>query len=80
MIPSIQECVSQLKHKYLTMPTITPSDALIPLADYRTDAISGLIPAPTCTQDAIDQLMVIFKQQACSANDVDTAQRVLREQ
>jgi hypothetical protein len=49
------------KHKYLMMPTITPDDALICAADYLTDAIVGLIPAPTATQDAVDQLMVIFK-------------------
>jgi hypothetical protein len=48
------------KHKYLPMPTITPADALICAADYLTDAISGLVPTPTGTQDAVDQLMVIF--------------------
>ncbi len=61
------------------MPTITPANALIRAADYLTDAIAGLIPAPTATQDAVDQLMIIFKQQACAANDAATAQRVLRE-
>ncbi len=30
-------------------------------------------------QDAVDQLMVIFKQQARAAKDTATAQRVLRE-
>ncbi len=39
------------KHKYLTMPTITPADALIHAADYLTDAIMGIIPAPTAMQD-----------------------------
>jgi hypothetical protein len=29
--------------------------------------------------DAVDQLMVMFKQQARAANDAATAQRVLRE-
>ncbi len=67
------------KHKYLTMPTITPANTLIRAADYLTDAIAGLIPAPTATQDAVNQLMVIFKQQARTANDTATAQRVLRE-
>ncbi len=61
------------------MPTITPADALICAADYLTDAIVGLIPAPTAMQDAVNQLMVIFKQQARAANDTATAQRVLRE-
>ncbi len=68
------------KHKYLTMPMITPSDTLIHTVDYLTDAISGLIPTPTCTQDAVDQPMVIFKQQTLATNDAATAQRVLREQ
>jgi hypothetical protein len=62
------------------MPTITPSNALICAADYLTDTIMGLIPTPTCMQDAVNQLMVIFKQQACTANDAAIAQRVLREQ
>ncbi len=67
------------KHKYLTMPTITPANALIHAADSLTDAIAGLVPTPTYTQDAVDQLMVIFKQQACTAKDAATAQRGLRE-
>jgi hypothetical protein len=49
------------KHKYLTMPTITPADALIRAANSLTDAIAGLVPTPTCTQNAVDQIMVIFK-------------------
>ena len=44
-----------------------------------TTAILGLIPSPTCMQDAVDQLMIIFKQRARAANDSATAQRVLRE-
>jgi hypothetical protein len=67
------------KHKYLMMPTITPANAFIHAADSLTDAIAGLVPTPTCTQDAVDQLMVIFKQQACAAKDTATAQRVLGE-
>ena len=61
------------------MPTITPADALIRAADYLTDAIAGLVLTPTCTMDAVDQLMIIFKQQVRKANDAATAQRVLRE-
>jgi hypothetical protein len=61
-------------------PLPYPSDALIHVGDYLTDTILGLIPAPTCTQDAVNQLMVIFKQQVHAANDTATAQRVLREQ
>ena len=55
------------------------ANALICAADSLTDAIAGLVPTPTCTQDAVDQLMVIFKQQARAAKDAATAQRVLRE-
>ena len=47
--------------------------------DKLTDAISGLLPTSTVTQDAVDQLMVIFKQQAWDSIDAATAQRVLRE-
>jgi hypothetical protein len=68
------------KHKYLTMPTINPSNAFICMADYLTYAFLGLIPAPTCMQDAVNQLMIIFKQQAHTANDAATTQGVLREQ
>ncbi len=42
------------KHKYLFMPTLTPSDALIHTADSLTDAIAGIIPPPNITTDAID--------------------------
>ena len=51
------------KHKYLTMPTITPADALILAADNLTAAIAGVVPPPNMTVDAIDQLMNIFKLQ-----------------
>ena len=61
------------------MPTITPANALIRAADSLTDASMGLIPTPTCTMDAVDQLMVIFKQQVRATNNAATAQRVLRE-
>jgi hypothetical protein len=61
------------------MPTIIPAGPLIYAVDYLTDALLGLIPAPTCMQDTINQLMVIFKQQARAAYDAATAQRVLRE-
>ena len=77
---SIRTCLTVFfKHKYLTMPSITPADALIRASDKLTDAISGLLPTSTVTQDAVDQLMVIFKQQARDSIDAATAQRVLRE-
>jgi hypothetical protein len=67
------------KHKYLTMPSLTPLDALIRAADNLTDAISGLIPTSTVIADALDQLMETYKQQARAIRDAATAQRVLRE-
>ena len=77
---SIRTCLTVFfKHKYLTMPSITPADALIRASDNLTDAITGLLPTSTVTQDAVDQLMVIFKQQARDAIDAATAQRVLME-
>jgi hypothetical protein len=77
---SIHMCLTVFfKHKYLTMPSLTPLDTLIRAADNLTDAISGLIPTSTVTADAVDQLMEIYKQQARATRDAATAQRVLRE-
>ena len=67
------------KHKYLTMPTLTPADALIKAADDLTAAIAGNIPPSTITDNAITQLLQIFKQQANSTNDAVSAQRVLTD-
>jgi len=66
------------KHKYLTMPTIMPANALIPAADNLTDAITGIVPPPNMTKDDIYQLITIFKSQAEKAKDAATAQRVLK--
>ena len=52
------------------MPTLTPTDALIGAADGLTNTIAGIIPPPTVTTDAIDQLINRFKSQAKKANDV----------
>jgi hypothetical protein len=52
------------KHKYLTMPTLTPADALIKAVDNLTSAIAGVVPPPNMTTDAIDQLMHIFNETA----------------
>ena len=67
------------KHKYLTMPTITPANALIRAADDLTDALTGVVPPPNMTRDAVDQLMRIFKQQAEKAKEDATTQRVLKK-
>ncbi len=61
------------------MPTLTPSDALIHAADNLTNAITGIIPPPNITTDAIDQFINIFKLQAKKEKDMATAQRVLKE-
>lgn len=67
------------KHKYLTMPTLTPSDALIKAADILSDAITGVLPVSTITNDAITALLKIFKEQAKRNKDVSSAQRVLTQ-
>ena len=68
------------KHKYLTMPTMTPADALIKAADNLNEAIQGVIPEKGQTQEAIKQLMQIFKQEAKSAHNGADSQRVLMEE
>jgi hypothetical protein len=57
------------KHKYLTMPTLTPADALIQAADNLILTIAGVVLPPNMTTDAINQLMHIFKQQAENAKN-----------
>jgi hypothetical protein len=44
-----------------------------------TNAIAGVVPPPNMTQEAVEQLMVIFKQQAKKTKDDATTQRVLKE-
>jgi hypothetical protein len=67
------------KHKYLTMPTITPADAILKAADNLVDAICNQIPKNSATADAVEQLMEVFKIQAEKATCKAAAQRVLRE-
>ena len=66
------------KHKYLTMPLITPDDALIKASDQLVDTISGRIPKNSITEDDVLQLMSIYRHQALAAADAKSAQRVLR--
>jgi len=61
-------------HKYLTMPTITPADAL----GKTVDTIAGVIPRNRVTKDAVLQLMMIYRKQALDASDAESAHRVLR--
>ncbi len=68
------------RHKYLTMPTITPADALIKAADNLVDAILDHLPKNSVTADAVKQLIEIYKIQADQATCAARAQRVLREQ
>jgi hypothetical protein len=63
-------------HKYLTMPLITPDDALIKALDQLVDAISGRIPKNSINEDAVLQLMSIYRHQALAAAHVKSAQRV----
>ncbi len=67
------------KHKYLTMSTLTPSNALICATDNLTDAIAGIIPPPNITTNSINQLINIFKLQAKKDKDAAKAKRVLKE-
>jgi hypothetical protein len=52
------------KHKYLTMPSLTPADALIRASDDLMTALAGVIPPPSMTTEPITQLINIFKTQA----------------
>jgi hypothetical protein len=66
-------------HKYLTMPTITPADALVKAADNLIAIISGRLPKNSVTADAVEQLMKIYKIKDEKATCEAQAQRVLRE-
>jgi hypothetical protein len=67
-------------HKYLTMPTIMPADALIKAVDNLVNAILDHLPKNSVAADAVKQLMEIYKIQADQATCEARAQRVLREQ
>ncbi len=45
------------KHKYLTMPSFTPVDALIKAVDNLVDTINGIMPKNNVTSGAVEQLM-----------------------
>ena len=66
------------KHKYLTMPTITTADALIKAADDLSKAVQKIFPQKG-SQEAVEKLMEIFKQESVKHEDAATSQRVKRD-
>ena len=68
------------RHKYITMPTLTPADTHIKAADNQVDIILGRLPKNSVTTDAKKHLMEIYKIWADQATSAARAQRVLREQ
>ena len=64
------------KHKYLTQPTITETDALLQAGDDICNAQTNISPATDKTQREIDFLMHIFKGQAKKNESVTDTQRV----
>jgi len=61
------------KHKYLTIPTITPADALIKAVDNLVDAISGVIPAELAQRvlRRLAETQRVQTEQELSINDID---------
>ena len=68
------------KHKHLTVPTITPADALMKAADKLWTQSPVLLPMNSIAQDAIIQLMAIYRKQTLDASDAESAQWVLSAQ
>jgi len=68
------------RHKYLTMPSFTPADALIKASDNLVDTINGIMQKNKVTSDAVEQLMEIYQIQAEKATCEARTQWVLREQ
>ena len=64
------------KHKYLTQPTITASDALLRAGDNICAALQNVDPKKNSSRIAINFLMDIFKNQANSEADGVNAQRL----
>ena len=52
------------KHKYLTQPTDTISDAILRESDDLCQILRGIIPVKGATQSAVDQLMETFKKKS----------------
>ena len=66
------------KHKYLTQPAVTMSDAILRAGDDLCQALKGVISENGATRTAVDHLMDIFKKQARKGETVTNTQRVLR--
>ena len=67
------------KHKYLTMPTITPEAALLKAVDDLKNAIEGKIPPSLQTKEGVKQLMKIFKGYATESTDHTAKTDTIRE-
>jgi hypothetical protein len=57
------------------MPTITRADKCM---DNLVDATTSVTPMNSIIEDAVLQLMVIYRKQPLDASDAESAQRVLR--
>jgi hypothetical protein len=57
------------KHKYITLPTVTPANAIVQAAKQLTDALNSIVPPPISKSgiDQIKRLTSIF------TNDADVA-------
>ena len=64
------------KHKHLTHPRITDTDALLRAGDDICNALANISPAIDKTQQAIDLLTEIFKGQAKKNESGTETQRV----
>jgi len=58
------------------MPTVTASDAPIKAAEVMPQAVKYVFPMSGPTQDAIEQLMTIFKEKARQEVNSATVQRI----
>ena len=66
------------KHRYLTQPTITDTDAILLASDNLCAAIKGVAPDNSATKAAVAHLIDIFKKQAAAAKTPVDDQRVSR--
>ena len=60
------------------MPTVTPADALITVADNLTTALAGDIPQSDASKESIDRFMELFTENAVKYQEENVKrQRVL---